>query len=269
MNWLVRNQEPPELVIVRDKELDYLRNLKGGIKSDDIKGYRIVSNVLWKSQYFKCCYCEAKIPESYNDVEHYRPKAEADRLPGCASKHGYWWLAFTWANLLYACPGCNRTGKGILFPLDSGSSGAIAEAKTFKTETPLFIDPYELCYIQYIQYRFIRNADGGRWYARPRKRSKCSSYTIRIAKLNRSELLELRQDHFEVNIQPQLLEFDEALQSGRQEEILACQRRLSRLFGRRALFASFSYDVITQAYPNFVLEKFGCRWPDVVNLWIP
>lgn len=41
---------------------------------------------------FKCCYCEAKIAHPYNDVEHVRPKARADRRPGSVATHGYWWL---------------------------------------------------------------------------------------------------------------------------------------------------------------------------------
>lgn len=41
----------------------------------------------------KCAYCEQKM-ERYN-VEHYRPKKI------------YYWLAFSWDNLIMACPTCN------------------------------------------------------------------------------------------------------------------------------------------------------------------
>lgn len=41
----------------------------------------------------KCCYCEQRIEASH--VEHYRPKSL------------YWWLAYSWDNLLYICPTCN------------------------------------------------------------------------------------------------------------------------------------------------------------------
>lgn len=33
-------------------------------------------------QHHKCCYCEHKIKERHNDVEHHRPKGRADRRPG-------------------------------------------------------------------------------------------------------------------------------------------------------------------------------------------
>ncbi|SHH17163.1 HNH endonuclease [Flavobacterium johnsoniae] len=50
----------------------------------------------------KCAYCEQKV-EQYN-VEHYRPKSI------------YYWLAFSWDNLILACPYCNFH-KGIKFEL--------------------------------------------------------------------------------------------------------------------------------------------------------
>ena len=266
MTWLKRSNEPAELKAVREAQLPILRGLPGVPKSDDIKGYRVVSGKLWKSQYLKCCYCEAKIPESFNDVEHFRPKATANRLPGCSSDHGYWWLAFTWTNLLYSCPGCNRISKGILFPLGDGSQGALAEAEEFHSEVPLLLDPYEHSHVAHIEYRFVRLKDGGRWYARPRKRSQCGSYTIKTLGLNRSELLELRQDHYEVNLVGLLADFKKVMDSKCAEDIRIAQVKLSRLFGVRAVFSSFSYDVLVQNFPNEIMEKFGCSWPNPTDL---
>lgn len=42
----------------------------------------------------KCAFCENKVEQLH--VEHYRPKAI------------YYWLAFSWDNLLLACPTCNQ-----------------------------------------------------------------------------------------------------------------------------------------------------------------
>lgn len=44
--------------------------------------------------YNKCAYCEQKVEEI--QVEHYRPKTK------------YWWLVYSWDNLLCACAKCNR-----------------------------------------------------------------------------------------------------------------------------------------------------------------
>lgn len=50
----------------------------------------------------KCAYCEQRV-ESWQ-VEHFRPKSI------------YYWLAYSWDNLLYACPRCNAR-KGDKFPI--------------------------------------------------------------------------------------------------------------------------------------------------------
>lgn len=65
-------------------------------KSDDI---RIALNKIYHN---KCAYCEQKV-EQYN-IEHYRPKKF------------YHWLAFSWDNLIMACPRCNQS-KGVNFEL--------------------------------------------------------------------------------------------------------------------------------------------------------
>lgn len=41
----------------------------------------------------KCAFCEKKVEQSH--VEHYRPKSK------------YWWLTYSWDNLLLACSICN------------------------------------------------------------------------------------------------------------------------------------------------------------------
>lgn len=58
----------------------------------------------------KCAYCEQKM-ERYN-VEHYRPKKI------------YYWLAFSWDNLIMACPTCNGF-KGLHFELGPGRNRVI------------------------------------------------------------------------------------------------------------------------------------------------
>ncbi len=42
----------------------------------------------------KCAFCEQRVEQWH--VEHYRPKSI------------YYWLAFSWDNLLFACPTCNQ-----------------------------------------------------------------------------------------------------------------------------------------------------------------
>lgn len=59
---------------------------------------------------YKCAYCEQKV-ERYN-IEHYRPKKI------------YYWLAFSWDNLIMACPTCNGF-KDIHFDLGIGKTRVV------------------------------------------------------------------------------------------------------------------------------------------------
>lgn len=94
----------------RPKNTDFDRGL---YSSEEIK------SALWQMQHRKCCYCEREYERKYSDVEHFRPKAEAMRHDG-TSEPGYWWLAYRFDNLYFACPPCNRT-KSTHFPLVPGT----------------------------------------------------------------------------------------------------------------------------------------------------
>jgi len=63
------------------------------------KDTQIILKNIYKN---KCAFCEQKVEQTH--IEHYRPK------------HIYYWLAYSWDNLLLACPTCN-TYKGIHFDL--------------------------------------------------------------------------------------------------------------------------------------------------------
>lgn len=96
----------------------------------DATVYRHITVVeeLKRAHFSKCCYCESPAP--YGDVEHYRPKAH------------YYWLAYQWDNLLWACPSCNRH-KGDSFPLEYPSAQCRTEHDPLHAEAPLLIHPAE------------------------------------------------------------------------------------------------------------------------------
>lgn len=91
----------------------------------------------------KCCFCEAKLTHiSYGDVEHYRPKAaykQADSEP--LTSPGYYWLAYTWDNLLLSCTLCNQQYKKNLFPLQNPTDRARSHNDNIAAETPLLLNP--------------------------------------------------------------------------------------------------------------------------------
>lgn len=114
-----------------------------------------VKTELIAMQHGKCAFCEAKpLPVSDGDVEHFRPKAavrQSDVDP--LQRPGYYWLAYAWENLLFACERCNRRHKKSLFPLIEPSRRATSHRATIDQEAPVFVDPSAEDPEQYITYR--------------------------------------------------------------------------------------------------------------------
>jgi len=103
----------------------------------------------------KCAYCEAPAPASTSwDVEHYRPKG---RVSERSDHPGYYWLAYTWDNLLLSCELCNRrrkdrptweqaepgttSGKVDRFPLADEATRAMGPGDDLAGEARLLLDP--------------------------------------------------------------------------------------------------------------------------------
>lgn len=119
-------------------------------------GYRVAKKKLFLSQHKKCAYCERSPGFEGQPVEHFRPKKQA--LRGTKSKRvtdreRYWWLTWTWDDLLFACATCNgQARKGNHFPLVAGSTPLTAPPRPTKSplpapcfntsaEHPLLLDP--------------------------------------------------------------------------------------------------------------------------------
>ncbi|WP_027338616.1 retron system putative HNH endonuclease [Halonatronum saccharophilum] len=135
----------------------------------------------------KCAYCEKSLLDWYPNVEHYRPKSI------------YYWLMFSWDNLLPACPQCN-TNKGDKFKLNG--TKVVYEEELLEEihndienynakEKPLMINPE------------VDNVENKIKYEKTGKINsyddRCK-YTIDICKLNRDDLVERRKkvyDDFE------------------------------------------------------------------------
>jgi len=109
----------------------------------DVYGHAEVKRALRRAQHDKCGFCESKVSHvAFGDVEHFRPKAayrgrEGDPL----TSPGYFWLAYEWTNLLFACEPCNQRHKGSLFPVADEATRAHSPSDPITRESPLFIDP--------------------------------------------------------------------------------------------------------------------------------
>lgn len=155
-----------------------------------------IRNALMDIYKNKCAYCEQKI-EQYN-VEHYRPKKT------------YYWLAFSWDNLIMACPTCNQC-KGLNFELE----GNLAEfdntevnvrkinnsSESYdKLELPKMVNPEITNPIGEIQFRRNGLIESG---------NKRFAYTIEKCKIDRKYLNDERRkllDVFSRDIRSALIE---------------------------------------------------------------
>ncbi|WP_412050969.1 hypothetical protein ACK6D9_05770 [Hoeflea sp. Naph1] len=112
--------------------------------------WRGFKKYLARMSYGKCWYSESPDPQSFFDVDHFRPKAEARRSDTADPDEGYPWLAFSWENFRFSAGRSNRlstdehtdetVGKGSWFPLCQGSP--VAEwAHRNVVERPMLLDP--------------------------------------------------------------------------------------------------------------------------------
>lgn len=263
---IARHPEPAKLATTRTSQLIALRSLGRDPTSNDIEGYRIVAEELWKAQHHKCCYCEIRIPKGYNDVEHYRPKAVADRTPGCSETHGYWWLAFTWDNLLFACPDCNRSHKNTKFPLDYSCQPLMPEELPPGNEIPLLIDPCSAVnpveHIEFVYQSIGPASTPSTWWARPRNGSIIGNETINVCGLNRADLREIREDHYSTVILKHSYAIESAIIEADTPRIQREFNRAIELLNPRNVHVGLTYDAFRHTIPDTkLIASMGIGWP--------
>lgn len=275
-----RGPEPAALTDVRARELPRLRAIAASraVSGEDVTGYQVAAEPLWEAQHHKCCYCEQRIKLWRNDVEHYRPKGHADRSPGCADTHGYWWLAFHWRNLLFSCPSCNQHAKRCRFPLMRRDTALTAEQPPPGGERPLLIDPaagiHPARHIQF-EHRLATTDDARRfrgslqWFARPRNRSARGIWTIDVCGLNDPDLIELRRDHVDTVVRPQAVALNAALLDEDEPRIRRELYRASGMFRPRSEYVVLTYDALRHLLPNERLAPWKIAWPEPHEIGLP
>lgn len=159
-----------------------------------INGKKYISNDLYNSRYKqrdvkekliliynnKCAFCENKV-ESFH-VEHYRPK------------NIYYWLAYSWDNLLLACATCNQfkdekfdlAGTKVDFtnnPTDLKAINSLSP-KYDKIEQPLLVNPEIFDPSEHIEFQQSGNLQSA---------NNRVDHTIKQCKINRSYLNDQRR----------------------------------------------------------------------------
>ena len=160
---MIRVKKPAKIPAVLEKEGAAKRAEmcaafdKGETKfefDNKIYGHETVKSALKKAQHDKCFLCESKITHtSPGDIDHFRPKAGyRQSAKHKIKKPGYFWLAYEWENLFFACDICNRSFKKNLFPLLKDGNRCVSKADTNREE-PLFINPETENPEDYISFR--------------------------------------------------------------------------------------------------------------------
>lgn len=109
-----------------------------------IYAHPTVKEALLAAQAGKCAFCESFVQHiAYGDIEHFRPKKGYRQQEVSELKSpGYFWLAYNWHNLLFACQLCNQRFKRNHFPLRDGRRRARPTIRDTSREEPLFLNPF-------------------------------------------------------------------------------------------------------------------------------
>lgn len=249
--------EPVSLAEARVKQLPIVRTIVGQgqvLLSEHIDGYQVVRPDLHQDQLGKCSYCERRHEEKGNDVEHYRPKVQ------------YWWLAWDWDNLLFACQQCNRFSKRAQFPLAQGSQPLTAEQAAPGSEVALLLDPRVDNPFDHI--RFVRITAGSTIQWIPLPRTIRGQETINVLQLNRPGLLDFYRCHVNQVVQPAIDSFL-AMLAGRNEFESSDQQAVLRhwhdyilpLLSRDREFLALTHDAIDQLTGSTIISSWNLPLP--------
>lgn len=259
-----RGDEPPALAAERNVRLPAMRTLarSGRPKSEDFVGYGVAKSTLGALMAQKCWYCERRVEGKYEPVEHYRPKSQARRGPGY-TLDGYWWLAWTWENLMFICDDCNKA-KGTAFPLDVKSVALVAEEVPPGQERALLLDP-SAADVDPVDHIEFFDAGNGRWLARARRGSPLGAATVRelgLDGIKRPGVGQLFGDHVNRVMRDAMRELNDATRGDDHRRVVEAWDRVCRKFLRATnVFAALSYDALDALMPPNRRARWGLLRP--------
>jgi len=229
---ITRPPEPPALAAVRPARLAAAAAAVALGQKISFDGYDRAKPALAEMQYSKCCYCEKREEQAkYRDVEHYRPKSP------------YWWLAWTWENLLFACIDCNREHKRDQFPCAPGDVALQPHEQPPGGELPLVINPAEVDPIDEIHFVCEKHNGRERWL--PRGTSAGGRSTVAVCKLDRPGLLDLYLEHVNQQVRPRTKLVIDAARATQPREVVANWSRATRsLLAPARPFRALSHDAL-------------------------
>lgn len=245
---LVRLSEPEPLRRKRPAKLEAARAARARGENIDFSGYGDdgVKERLFQEQYRKCAYCEKWEEQSkYRDAEHYRPKSI------------YWWLAWTWENLLFSCMDCNREYKKEWFPLMDGTKRLVAEEAAPGGEQPLLIDPYDPGIDPANEIAFRREVVQRKERWMPYGLTERGRETIRICGLDRPSLLTAYEAHVRDDVRVKVARFFSTVETNDPQLIVKAWGTITRgLFGSFRPFQALSRDALRVLVPSELRSRY-------------
>jgi len=141
----------------------------------------------------KCAFCESYIKNEVGDIEHFRPKnSNENQAKKCDKTYSYYWLAFSWDNLLPCCSRCNGK-KSNCFDIEGNRAKYDGEELADlhnKLEAYSIEEKPKLLHPEYDRFeddiRFTK-------YGEIESDNHRVNYTVNICDLNRENLNELRE----------------------------------------------------------------------------
>lgn len=267
---IARPAEPTELRVARHRRLAHAALCVEEGAPVVFKGYDCARDPLYAAQGRKCAYCERQQGLEGQPVEHFRPKNGTED----GGPRHYYWLAWTWENLLFACTTCNSQAvKGNKFPLALGAiplpEPSISEvlagdgpAFQLEAEAAVLLDPAREDPMDHIAWRPENPEappDAMRW--RPMFKSNRGEQTIAVFHM-RGGLADHVGNHIHRNVWPGVMRLHAGITADDRTRVRSEWRGLLQiLFSELQPYQAASYDALTFWLPAALRSHWGLDLP--------
>lgn len=252
-----RGPEPEELRRERRQRLARAILRRRARQEVEFEGYEVAKATLVDKLNEKCAFCEKDLRSEGSPVEHFRPMAyvKNEGEPRDASR--YWWLAWTWENLLFACFRCNTTCKRNQFPLQPGTSPLTELSLDLATEQPLLIDPAREDPREHIRFRWSETRQ--RWLPVPVRGSLMGARTIELLRLDQDER---PSRHIQKRVDLAIRLLRRAMRGGDEDAVRVLWKDwMGSLFERTEQFHAVTWDALDAAFPAAERQRWGVELP--------
>jgi uncharacterized protein (TIGR02646 family) len=230
-------------------------------------GYQCAAESLREAQNRKCAWCEMHLRESGNPLDHMRPKAAVHDRTRKKIAGGYWWLTWTWENVLRTCGTCNdQEHKGNYFVLFDETKRLQPSERPPGEERPLLIDPTREDPLDFIEFRVGYD---GLWRPFPRaaigeENTRRAIETIDVFGLNKGDLLKFYNDQIE-NMSRDVQAVRDALKGANRATIAReWERLIGHAFSRFGTYQGLLWDYLHHEFRDdlgALRDRWGCEIP--------